>query len=112
MLKLLLHDPPEHFCPISLLLNYLVCAPSAVSLSAPDATRATMNIIQGKQWRRMCMHSVAFIMRWVCQRVPEQAYRSLLSDDLRRCSLMLFLSMVKVTIRLWDSSQEECAQHD
>ena len=56
---------PEHFCQILLLLNYLVCAPSVVSPSAADATRAMVSITQGKRRSRMCMRSVAFIMRCV-----------------------------------------------
>ncbi len=65
MLKPLFHDLPERFWPILLRLNYLVCAPNVVILIAVVTMRAMASIIEEKQWRRMCMRSVASIMLYV-----------------------------------------------
>ena len=63
--KLLLHRLQQHLLSILLHLNSLACAPYVVCLAVVDAREIKLYRKYTKQWKRMSMLSVAFIMQCV-----------------------------------------------
>ena len=65
ILKSQLHDQQQHFYLITPLQNSLACARRVVNSTAMDPMTVRMSNIELKQWKRMCMLLVAFIMQYV-----------------------------------------------
>ena len=69
ILKPQLHDQQKQFPINTLLQNSLACARRVVNSTVTDPTRVRMSNIELKQWKRMCMLLVAFIMQYVSVQV-------------------------------------------